>query len=305
MFTELVGNMTAAIEHVTLFPTRCLRNRYRSSRCRHCADGCPEQAISFQPTVTIANEQCSGCLSCVASCPTEALVPNSSTCRFRETVIKPQKKKILFSCKINPYAQADIRVECLAVLSIIDLAALVIAVDTIELHLGYCSTCPRAKAIPFLQDRVKHVSEITHLFTGKGIKFIKDSDGQNNPLLKRRAYFKSFKRAFCDSIAGLTERQHGIQVKSKKHIPERLHFLRQSLETKEKKIQKEAKANLLFFLALDKKCNHCGLCAAACPTGALTCKRKQGKILRFVRDACSGCGLCAELCPVAALSITS
>jgi len=216
MLTELIGGVAATTESVTLVPSRCLRNRYSSSNCRHCADSCPEKAISFRPTVFVTTKQCSGCLSCAASCPTEALVPNSSTFQFRQTVLKASNKKIVFACKTNPYARSDVRVECLAVLSVVDLVALVFAVDAIELHLGYCHTCPRSRAILVLRDRVKQASRIAHLATGEKIKCIEDSAGQNPLQKERRAFFQSLKRAVLDSTANARKTHSDAPEKAKK-----------------------------------------------------------------------------------------
>jgi ferredoxin len=53
-------------------------------------------------------------------------------------------------------------------------------------------------------------------------------------------------------------------------------------------------------------CTHEGVCAAACPSGALaSVERADGSVgLDFEAASCVGCGLCVRLCPHDALSLT-
>ena len=231
---------------------------------------------------------------------TEALVPTSSTFQFRQTVLKRQPKKVSLACKTNPYGQANARVECLAVLSFMDLAALVLMIDRVEIHLGSCRTCPRAQAIPLLQDRVEQVSQIAQLFTDRGITYIDHSAVQKSLQQERRAFFQSLKRSILDTIPDVGNKQDGPQ-KAGKHIPDRLQFLQQALAATEQSVREEAETRLFYSITVGRNCNHCRRCAAACPTGALTCNKKE-KVLHFAANRCSGCGLCIELCPVNALT---
>ena len=54
---------------------------FRVNLCRHCAeppcvDACPDEAIVRRPDgiVVLADDQCTGCQSCMAACPYDAIV---------------------------------------------------------------------------------------------------------------------------------------------------------------------------------------------------------------------------------------
>jgi len=52
----------------------------------------------------------------------------------------------------------------------------------------------------------------------------------------------------------------------------------------------------------EKKCFHCGVCTAVCPTGALHIKRPEMKVL-FDMERCSACELCVWACPPHAMKV--
>lgn len=65
-------------------------------------------------------------------------------------------------------------------------------------------------------------------------------------------------------------------------------------------------AHLFPALAMTEACAHHGLCASACPSGALSRYRREGEQgHRFNPSDCSACGLCVELCPEQAIELRS
>ena len=63
---------------------------------------------------------------------------------------------------------------------------------------------------------------------------------------------------------------------------------------------------LFYDLKVAPSCDGCSLCAALCPTGALSSNNFAGRSPRppaFDAFACTGCGLCAEACPDGSISL--
>ena len=62
----------------------------------------------------------------------------------------------------------------------------------------------------------------------------------------------------------------------------------------------EGKSHACQILWNASLCNHCGLCASLCPTGAHGMENGAHKI---AREKCSGCGECQKACPQRALKL--
>lgn len=96
--------------------------------------------------------------------------------------------------------------------------------------------------------------------------------------------------------AGILPRKEGFMVLevsgAKKDFKEGVAYLkRQGVDVQN--ASQEVKRN-------EDKCTHCGACTAVCPTGALSVKRPEMRVL-FDQKKCSVCRLCLPACPPRAM----
>ena len=308
MLDRLLGTFDQQADAPHLVSSRCLRNRYRASTCRQCADSCPEQAVFIKRTVVVDESRGSGCLACSAACPTEALVPAVSHTRqlFNKKKLESRTDRIVVACTKNPSLQPDISVECLAVFSLHDLAALTLGAKITELHLEHCPQCPRSPAIEGLRNTAAQVSRII-LSNADNKLILIDKKNTYSQHVLRRTFLRSFKKTVLQAVEKqiVAEKTPLPAKKKNRHVPRRLQLLQQALNLTEKADQISAGERLYPNLTFLRHCNRCGKCVAACPAGALRKNRIKGDEIKFERFSCSGCGLCLEFCPIDAVSISS
>ncbi len=309
MLDRLLADFEPHTDVPGLVSLRCLRNRYGASVCHRCEDCCPEKAIVIERTVSIDGSRCTGCLACIADCPTEALVPaeQGKNRVFSSKVPDPPADRIAVGCAKNTAVQPDLRVDCLAILSLHELAALILSAKITELHLEDCGQCNRLPAIESLRSKTAQVSRIMRADTENRLVLIDSKKAPASQYAQRRAFLQLVKKVVLHRVEQrmVTEEPTLPAKKTNRHVPERLQFFQQAVSRVDKSAQSTAGEQLYPTLTFLPHCDCCGKCVAACPTGALKKNRVKGKKIRFERLSCCGCGLCLEFCPLAAVSISS
>lgn len=109
---------------------------------------------------------------------------------------------------------------------------------------------------------------------------------------------KDYDLTFNILNATVLPRKEGVMVLelsgSRKNFKKGVEYLK-SQSVQVQNADQEVKRN-------NKKCVHCGVCTAVCPTLALSIKRPEMKI-RFEQKRCSVCELCVPVCPTRAMVV--
>lgn len=296
MLSRILNRTIEGDPPVSLLSTRCTRHRNRKNLCSRCIAACPHDAIFFEKTISIDATKCTGCLACVANCPTEALAPPPGAYSFRETCLDKTGETILLTCTEHPYSNPEMSVPCLGAVSPEDLAGLMILSGEVRIDISTCAKCERSAVLPALRRNIAAVKTITGLQNISLLESPLATDGQEG----RRIFFgllhKLSIKTGKDILAQQTIRQP--PHKAGKHKTERSLFLVSALGRKENGFSTVRK---IFFkeIAIAESCDCCGRCVGGCPTGSLQITRNTEniKMLTHLRTSCCNCGLCFDFCP--------
>jgi ferredoxin len=274
--------------------SRCLRMRHRGNGCARCLEACPRQALNFATDPVVDAAACSSCYQCTAACPTDALTVRdfdfSSYLREINT-----GSALVIGCTASRTG-TRLAVPCLGLLSDIHLIALGVLRKNIVIDLAPCRKCARGPVTQAVQNRL---ARLRSLLLPETINLIRlQMDAEPLPPASRRDFFAALKSAVIRQVS--TAMQKDAQPPAAyavKKLPFKRSLLNEALRSAMAEEREEAAKAFYFSPAVNKACNLCFTCAAACPAGALRKKNEaESKILQFQAAACSGCGLCMDFC---------
>lgn len=301
----------------------CLDLRPARLPCSRCSDTCPVDALTVSADGAMLADRCIGCGRCAAECPTGALVVSG----FEIDPVKCQESRI--ECRRVPEQLSGhaARVPCIGGVSAESLLEL--AAQTRKqwqfVDRGWCDTCTagkrRTRAIFDAFDASSRVlgelglPEHWHprvIQEPVPVKFARPAGvtASDTPV-SRRGFLGALMRKAVETAEHSTAPQVQLAADRGGCKPSPVIRARQerygaSLRQLAAAQGRSVSAALFPRLEVAGHCDHTGLCAAVCPTGALSqYAAEDGNAvgIEFDAQACIGCGLCASLCPSQALRL--
>ena len=298
-------------------PSLLARRCAAPAGCRLCAAACPRAALKAENgRITLDKLACDGCGLCVSACPREAIAfPGHAPAQLAaqiQTLLDPTvtelwPRGILFTCPgstpgLARQAQWDgalpagwlpVALPCLGmVLASWPLACLALGAGAVAL-----APCPGR--CPFAQEgviagRVAYCRELLHLL---------GDDPERVRLVQSLADLPPL-LAMAPQPPAIPAPLHPASPAPDAAAQVHLH-LAQTAGTPTDVSLRHPHAPF-GLVQVTNGCTGCGVCATACPSGALLLERSDGHLtLSFDAALCTACGQCLPVCPEAAHDVLS
>jgi ferredoxin len=300
----------------------CIAVRSLPSACQRCAQACPAGAVKVGEAGPELVADCLGCGRCAAACPTGALVLKS----FPDSGALPSGNAPLHvECWKVPASltgHAALRVPCLGGLDAGQLLEWQALLGDTPLHLidrGWCAKCraggeahPARAALDEAARLLKACDPQAMAHPGLVLRPLPAAlmpaaipEPAAEERIGRRAFFRRFAAEAAQAmpapryVAPRLRRGHDFP------LPRRERLLA-VLEALARQPAERLPAAVLPGLTLQKDCDHLGVCAGMCPTGALYLYEDEDHAgIGFEPRDCVACGLCAQACPARAIEVLS
>lgn len=317
VFGQMAFQPLGSARQLSFLPQACLSLRLWQHACERCAAVCPVAALKLDDGGMALGEGCMGCGRCASVCPSMAL-------RVQGFEAPPPvlDGEVVVECwKVaNPKhgKRPPVRVPCLGGLSNFSLLELVAAAQGHPVRLidrGWCAGCtagggevhPAAAA-------VKEVGKILTKLGAPSVWFPQIilaplpsalmpadiPDPLSQQPLSRRGFFSAFLSGTTATLTsgagrvGAAPRTLSLAAVAGRETKQTAALI---MELAQRAGTKPSAALFPSVEISTACCNH-GICAAACPGGALLRHESDAASgILFDPTACLACGVCVEVCP--------
>ncbi len=301
----------------------CINLRGRLEHCTRCRDVCPSDALRLSvDAVDLDRQKCTGCNSCLPSCPAGAL-RSSGFLPERFVAALAGRERIDLHCRASTGSGGGVVIPCHSVLDArLISAARAEGVETLALHgLDQCAQCRYGDA----RDRLRHLAETLDEWLGEAAPRLdlEPVDGarkaareyQDQPHLSRRAFLRfggaqAVTQAADWVVPGLSPEEADTEVLpfyQSRVYPQRTVQYQAVLASRVGRVPWRDGAPLPWKpRSVNALCSGCLVCGERCPTGALQASESgQAQQLSFDPLLCSDCLLCERICPEGAMASRS
>ncbi len=315
---SVAGKLAAADQPpVTLEATRCVRVKDKLSTCELCVRACPVNAIRLNAPVALDEKVCVACGLCVRVCPVGAFSGDDGTTDLLNCVARLNAQVVELVCPRHPQADKGanenatvIRANtCLASLGSSAYLRLLSQVSSVAIRLDACAECPIGRVQPDIANALDPVSQV---FPERAIA-ITEKPGTN---AKTRTVYEAkappvSRRDFLRVLTGESVRtavrafaNDSDETPAGSVLPrERVRLVNTLRQLAPADQNLPASFIGAMRLSVDDKCNACGVCPRACPTGALHFSTQDNTTyaLTCLVAKCTDCGACLDVCEPQAL----
>lgn len=308
----------------SVFPSLCMRLRFRKSDCQECAKVCPEGAISLQHGPTISRS-CTACGLCQVACPTEAIeVDRCSELLLLNHIesVRPEHgtraatRGLSFLCRRAASSGTGApRVRCVGAISEnVLISAALRGFPEVVVVRGECARCRWDHAEGLLERSIRSAMNFIRAVGITEFRVrVEVRDNNGAAVVGRREIVSDLGRRLRSRITAATEEARVVPAHTNLPTDPVRNAYPVAVPTRRRRLQRiagdlnlERPTRLSYdpdlpwgMVRVDAaRCGACGICAVVCPTGAIRRSREgDSHILTCSISDCANCRLCVEACP--------